>query len=72
MDVADPAFPRATAFWWFGCKSASRGTLGNIAWKNNYSVDPSENGNLENNGGDFLSDDYDKGNDGEIMFDTGT
>ncbi|XP_074113282.1 stromelysin-3-like isoform X1 [Cotesia typhae] len=72
VDVADPAFPRATAFWWFGCKSASRGTLGNIAWKNNYSVDPSENGNLENNGGDFLSDDYDKGNDGEIMFDTGS
>ncbi|CAG5097647.1 Similar to mmp11: Stromelysin-3 (Xenopus laevis) [Cotesia congregata] len=72
VDVADPAFPRATAFWWFGCKSASRGTLGNIAWKNNYLVDPSENGNSENNGGDFLSDDYDKGNDGEVMFDTGS
>ncbi|XP_043683851.1 matrix metalloproteinase-14 isoform X4 [Vespula pensylvanica] len=27
VDVAEPAFPRATAYWWFGCKSASKGTL---------------------------------------------
>lgn len=33
MDVAEPAFPRATAYWWFGCKSASKGTLGNIRWQ---------------------------------------
>ncbi|KAL2735939.1 matrix metalloproteinase-14 isoform X1 [Vespula squamosa] len=33
VDVADPAFPRATAYWWFGCKSASKGTLGNIRWQ---------------------------------------
>ncbi|XP_020290861.1 matrix metalloproteinase-14 isoform X2 [Pseudomyrmex gracilis] len=28
VDAADPAFPRSTAYWWFGCKSANRGTLG--------------------------------------------
>ncbi|XP_011349111.1 matrix metalloproteinase-14 isoform X2 [Ooceraea biroi] len=28
VDVAEPAFPRSTAYWWFGCKSANRGTLG--------------------------------------------
>ncbi|XP_054013663.1 matrix metalloproteinase-14 isoform X4 [Hylaeus anthracinus] len=27
MDVADPAFPRSTAYWWFGCRSANKGTL---------------------------------------------
>ncbi|XP_014475595.1 PREDICTED: matrix metalloproteinase-14 isoform X4 [Dinoponera quadriceps] len=27
VDSADPAFPRSTAYWWFGCKSANRGTL---------------------------------------------
>lgn len=32
MDDADPAFPRSTAYWWFGCKSANRGTLGNDHW----------------------------------------
>nr|XP_050866926.1 matrix metalloproteinase-14 isoform X3 [Vespula vulgaris] len=30
VDVAEPAFPRATAYWWFGCKSASKGTLGGL------------------------------------------
>lgn len=24
-----PAFPRSTAWWWFGCKSAPQGTVGN-------------------------------------------
>lgn len=32
VDAADPAFPRSTAYWWFGCKSANRGTLGNDNW----------------------------------------
>uniref|UniRef100_A0A348G5Z0 Matrix metalloproteinase14 n=1 Tax=Odontomachus monticola TaxID=613454 RepID=A0A348G5Z0_ODOMO len=32
VDAADPAFPRSTAYWWFGCKSANRGTLGNELW----------------------------------------
>lgn len=32
VDDANPAFPRATAYWWFGCKSANRGTLGNDHW----------------------------------------
>lgn len=32
MDVDEPAFPRSTAYWWFGCKSANRGTLGNDKW----------------------------------------
>ncbi|XP_043469115.1 matrix metalloproteinase-14 isoform X3 [Leptopilina heterotoma] len=28
VDTADPAFPRATAYWWFGCRGASKGTIG--------------------------------------------
>lgn len=28
VDPVDPAFPRSTANWWFGCKSAPRGTIG--------------------------------------------
>ncbi|XP_063993131.1 matrix metalloproteinase-14 isoform X3 [Diachasmimorpha longicaudata] len=28
VDVADPAFPRTSAYWWFGCRSANRGSLG--------------------------------------------
>lgn len=28
VDQVNPAFPRSTAYWWFGCKSATRGTLG--------------------------------------------
>lgn len=24
-----PAFPRSTAWWWFGCKKAPQGTVGN-------------------------------------------
>ncbi|KAK1126644.1 hypothetical protein K0M31_004271 [Melipona bicolor] len=28
VDIADPAFPRSTAYWWFGCRSANKGTLG--------------------------------------------
>ncbi|XP_044743509.1 matrix metalloproteinase-19 isoform X2 [Chrysoperla carnea] len=27
VDPADPAFPRSTAYWWFGCKNANRGTI---------------------------------------------
>ncbi|KAG5312241.1 MMP14 protein, partial [Acromyrmex insinuator] len=32
VDDANPAFPRSTAYWWFGCKSANKGTLGNDRW----------------------------------------
>lgn len=28
VDSANPAFPRSTASWWFGCQSAPRGTIG--------------------------------------------
>lgn len=31
MDAASPAFPRAAAFWWYGCKDATKGTLGNLS-----------------------------------------
>lgn len=71
--MAEPAFPRATAFWWFGCKSASRGTLGNIAWNNNYSINDTESGNLDTDAGGFLGDDSNPGDDvGDIIFDAGT
>lgn len=28
VDKANPAFPRSTAYWWFGCKDAPQGTIG--------------------------------------------
>lgn len=28
MDTDNPAFPRSTAYWWLGCKSAPPGTVG--------------------------------------------
>lgn len=28
VDVTSPAFPRSTAYWWFGCKDAPAGTIG--------------------------------------------
>jgi len=31
VDAATPSFPRATAFWWYGCKDATKGTLGNLS-----------------------------------------
>ncbi|XP_034951393.1 matrix metalloproteinase-14 isoform X2 [Chelonus insularis] len=68
VDVADPAFPRATAYWWFGCRSASRGTLGNVAWSNNY-ADSSLSGNLEKVDGDHLGTDNDQDDVGDIIFD---
>lgn len=29
VEQANPAFPRSTAYWWFGCKTAPNGTIGN-------------------------------------------
>lgn len=31
MDTDNPAFPRSSAYWWLGCSSASRGTVGGNA-----------------------------------------
>lgn len=31
MDTDNPQFPRSTAFWWLGCSSAPRGTVGGNA-----------------------------------------
>lgn len=28
VDQTNPAFPRSTAYWWFGCKEAPAGTIG--------------------------------------------
>lgn len=28
VDQTNPAFPRSTAYWWFGCKDAPEGTIG--------------------------------------------
>jgi matrix metalloproteinase-14 (membrane-inserted) len=28
VDKANPAFPRSTAYWWFGCQDAPHGTIG--------------------------------------------
>ncbi|XP_031783895.1 matrix metalloproteinase 1 isoform X1 [Nasonia vitripennis] len=32
VDVASPSFPRSIAYWWFGCRSTSKGTLENVQW----------------------------------------
>ncbi|XP_034238116.1 matrix metalloproteinase-16 isoform X3 [Thrips palmi] len=28
VDVANPPFPRPAGYWWFGCRSATKGTMG--------------------------------------------
>lgn len=28
VDQTNPAFPRSTAYWWFGCQDAPAGTIG--------------------------------------------
>lgn len=33
VDSANPAFPRSSASWWFGCKSAPRGTIGTRTYR---------------------------------------
>ncbi|KAI5632524.1 hemopexin domain-containing protein [Phthorimaea operculella] len=30
VDTDNPAFPRSTAYWWLGCSSAPRGTVGGV------------------------------------------
>ncbi|PSN48124.1 hypothetical protein C0J52_05812 [Blattella germanica] len=32
VDTADPKFPRAAGYWWFGCKAESNGGAGNKGW----------------------------------------
>ncbi|XP_077295202.1 matrix metalloproteinase 1 [Arctopsyche grandis] len=36
VDAADPAFPRSSGFWWFGCKSAPSGTIGGLSSQKAY------------------------------------
>lgn len=31
VDTDKPAFPRSTGYWWLGCSSAPRGTVGGNA-----------------------------------------
>lgn len=73
MDVADPAFPRSTAYWWFGCRSANKGTLGNVQWLRENPEDTFPHaGILETVDGDY-QDDYDRNGDvGDIILDAGT
>ena len=76
VDAADPAFPRATGYWWFGCRSANRGTLGNVQWKNLHPVHNSFDWmrNLENVGGDLIGKNDDDDNHdqvGDIILDAG-
>lgn len=74
MDVADPAFPRSTAYWWFGCRSANKGTLGNVQWVRENPEDTfAHAGILESVDGDFGGDDDDRNGDvGDIILDAGT
>ncbi|XP_049821861.1 matrix metalloproteinase-14 isoform X3 [Aethina tumida] len=47
VDAVDPAFPRSTAYWWFGCKEAPKGTIGSKRWgaltNEESGPDPNEN-----------------------------
>ncbi|XP_014475594.1 PREDICTED: matrix metalloproteinase-14 isoform X3 [Dinoponera quadriceps] len=63
VDSADPAFPRSTAYWWFGCKSANRGTLGNELWPFNFAS------NLDVADGGMYSDYGSHDNVGDIILD---
>lgn len=38
----NPAFPRSTAWWWFGCKKAPRGTVGNELSRNQLTLDDTD------------------------------
>lgn len=82
MDVADPAFPRSTAYWWFGCRSANKGTLGNSInrWHNSQCNGneclwfPENSINTFLNDGDFFipdSVDGDNNDVGDIILDAG-
>ncbi|XP_070160770.1 matrix metalloproteinase-14-like isoform X1 [Polyergus mexicanus] len=64
VDDANPAFPRATAYWWFGCKSANRGTLGNDHW-------PFAFGNLDVADSDTHNDYDNLDSVGDIILDAG-
>ncbi|CAL7943448.1 unnamed protein product [Xylocopa violacea] len=71
VDVADPAFPRSTAYWWFGCRSANRGTLGKAHWHHENPDDTFLHGSLlEPSDGDY-DDEYDdrNGSVGDIILD---
>ncbi|EFN76651.1 Matrix metalloproteinase-14 [Harpegnathos saltator] len=65
VDSAEPAFPRSTAYWWFGCKSANRGTLGNELWPLNFA------GNLDMADGDTYGDYGSHDSVGDIILDAG-
>lgn len=73
MDVADPAFPRATAYWWFGCRSANKGTLGNVQWLRENPDDSFLHAGILESVGSDVSDDGDRNGDvGDIILDAGT
>lgn len=51
VENTNPAFPRSTAHWWFGCKEAPRGTIGTLGFISE--ADESDDSN--NSPGDFDS-----------------
>ncbi|KAG7205854.1 hypothetical protein KM043_007789 [Ampulex compressa] len=72
VDEADPPFPRLTAPWWFGCKSTSRRTSGNVQWRETSPEEAFLNvDNMESADGGWQGD-YDKhDNFGNSMFNAG-
>ncbi|XP_012278476.1 matrix metalloproteinase-14 isoform X2 [Orussus abietinus] len=71
VDVADPAFPRSIAYWWFGCRSANKGTVGNVQWMvENSGESTSYASNLEAVDGDDVGAEGDNvGDVGDIILD---
>lgn len=59
VDPVNPAFPRSTGFWWYGCKGSPKGTIG---------TPDSRNNNIAHE-----ESDYDTGSDtvGDNIFDAG-
>lgn len=39
MDSADPPFPRAAGYWWFGCRSETKGSVAGKDLHSSSSVD---------------------------------
>lgn len=75
VDRDNPEFPRSSGYWWFGCRSANKGTLGNVLWNGGYPIDNSFfYGNLEKPGANPPDKGFDVAHDdvGDIILDAGT
>ncbi|KAL7291823.1 hypothetical protein TKK_0014604 [Trichogramma kaykai] len=69
IDIADPPFPRSTAYWWFGCRSVGKEALLNIQWKQIRNDSQSSNVNKLEHKGLVFGDDSDYTSEDNIALD---